>query len=306
MRVADYSFAVVWLVLPEIITIYSNVTSDWVLQKGLQMKNILLASIAAVISISMPAIAQNSHTESELTDLANTFARGFYARDPDMVLSTVHPELSKIGVTHNFQRSGIDITEELPPGTLNVLGATYNYNDRLDPVTSTVGVEFYESNENMGMFMLRADTDWYDIFVGTRINGEWTLINCSYGGYMQIENPNYDADIGAITSVVGTYAAGWDSGNYDQVLSSLYLNADRRHVVRGGRREYLMPETLEMIEIELEEREASRHASTVTVFEATQVSGAARIDAEDRTEWVLLAKLNDEWKIVNSFWEPLS
>ena len=30
---------------------------------------------------------------------------------------------------------------------------------------------------------------------------------------------------------------------------------------------------------------------------------AARIDAADRTEWVLLQRLNDEWLIVNSLWE---
>jgi hypothetical protein len=269
------------------------------------MKTILMAGFVAVMGVTAPSFAQNTDTEAVLTGLANTFARGFYARDEQMVLSTVHPELSKIGVQANFWGSGIDIIEQLPPGTLNVLGRIYNHDERLDPVTSTVGVDFYDTTASMGMFMLRADSDWYDIFVGTHINGEWTLVNCSYAGFNFIENPDRDADWASIEGVVSSYAAGWDSGNYQQVVEAMYPDADRRHVVRGGHREYLRPETLEMIQFELEARTAATQASSVTVFEATRRTGAARIDAADRTEWVLLARINDRWQIVNSFWEPL-
>lgn len=270
------------------------------------MKRLFLAGLAAGLMSGAPALADDVETEAALSQLADTFARGFYARDAEMVLSTVHPELSKIGVRQNFRGSGLDIIEQLPPGTLQVLGAVYNYDNHLDPVTSTVGVEFFESTSSMGLLRLTADRDWYDYFLGTHINGEWVFINCSYGGYHMIDNPDRDADMASINDVVSGYAAGWDAGEYAPVIAAMYPDADRRHVVRGGRREYLQPETLEMIEIELEERSVAEQASTVTVFEATQRTGAARIDAGDRTEWVLLAKINDRWQIVNSYWEPVS
>ena len=91
------------------------------------MKNLIMslatAGLVTGLAPGASALADDAETEAALSQLADTFARGFYARDPDMVLSTVHPELSKIGVTQNFHGSGIDIIEQLPPGTLQVLGS---------------------------------------------------------------------------------------------------------------------------------------------------------------------------------------
>jgi len=262
-----------------------------------------ILGVVAGLAVVPTATAENAATEAALTPMAETFARGFYARNPEMVLSVVHPELSKIGVIPNAFRSGRDITEELPPGTLEVLGVVYNYDNRLSVEHSTVGVDFFDSVENVGVFQLTADTDWYDIFLGTRINGEWVLVNCAYGAYDLIENPNRDADMASVAEVVRTYAEGWDQRDYDAVRSTIYPNADRRHVVRDEPREYLYQETLETIQHELAAGEAAMQASEVTVFEATQRTAAARIDAADRTEWVLLQRLNDRWQIVNMFWE---
>ena len=257
------------------------------------------------LMMATPAVAQNAETEAVLSDMADTFARGFYARDPQMVLSVVHPELSKIGVTHNFNRSGEDIIEQLPPGTLRVLGRVYNANGRLDPVTSTVETVFYDSTANVGVFMLLADREWYDIFVGARINGEWVLVNCAYAGQNQLENANEAADRETVHAVVSDYARGWDEGDYDAIIGAMYPDADRRHVVRGGR-EYLMPETLEMIEVATERHTAVSETASVTVFDVTNITAAARIDAHDRTEWVLLQRIDDRWQIVNSLWEARS
>jgi hypothetical protein len=128
-------------------------------QMGMTMKNMIFAALLAGGLPGGAALADDAMTEAALTELADTFARGFYARDPEMVLSTVHPELSKIGVTEDYWGSGIQIIEQLPPGTLQVLGSIYNYNNRLDPITSTVGVDFFESTESMGLLRLTADQD---------------------------------------------------------------------------------------------------------------------------------------------------
>lgn len=265
------------------------------------MRTILMAALLA--AAPMAAHADEAETEAALTGLADTFARGFYARDASMVLSTVHPELSKIGVIENYRGSGEDIIEQLPPGTLRVLGHAYNYDNRFDPETSTVDVNFYDTTEHVGVFQLLAAQEWYDFFLGTQINGEWVLVNCAYAGQNQLNNPDRDADMAVVATVVSRYAAAWDTGDYEQLLGTVYPDADRRHVVRGEGREYLQPETLETIAIDLETRAPASQASTVTVFDATRRTAAARIDADDRTEWVLLQRLDDRWQIVNAFWE---
>ncbi|WP_412545666.1 nuclear transport factor 2 family protein [Maricaulis sp. MIT060901] len=264
-----------------------------------------LVALCAGFALSPSGWAEDPQTETALRPLAETFAHGFYSRDADMVLSVVHPELSKIGVWSNFRGTGVDITEELPPGTLRVLGQVYNYDNRLSVEHSTVGVDFFDSTANVGVFQLTADTDWYDFFLGTHINGQWVLVNCAYGGHSQIDNPNRAADMADVHDVVMRYAAGWDTADYDLIESVIYQDADRRHVVRGGELEFLQHETLEMVQQQLLSRPEHRSASQVMVFEANRRTAAARINAPDRSEWVFLQRLNDEWKIVNMFWEAV-
>jgi len=158
----------------------------------------------------------------------------------------------------------------------------------------------------MGLFQLTAATDWYDFFVGTRINGEWVLVNCAYGAFQWIDNPERDADMETIANVVRRYSQAWDAGDAEAVTAAVYPDFDRRHVDRSGPREFLAPETLETIAIQLDASREASAPSTVTVFEATRATGAARIDAADRTEWLLLLRVEGEWQIVNSFWEPRS
>jgi len=265
-----------------------------------------LVALCAGFALSPSSWAEDPRTETALRPLAETFAHGFYSRDPEMVLSVVHPELSKIGVWNNYRGTGVDITEELPPGTLRVLGHAYNSDNRLSVEHSTVGVDFFDSTSNVGVFQLTADTDWYDFFLGTHINGQWVLVNCAYGGHSQIQNPNRAADMADVHDVVMRYAAGWDTADYALIASVIYPDADRRHVVRGGALEFLQHETLEMVQQQLLSRADGLTGSRVTVFEANRRTAAARIDAPDRSEWVFLQRLNDEWKIVNMFWEPVA
>lgn len=265
-----------------------------------------LTAMAALAALATPtAWAQDSETETALAGLADRFARGFYARDADQVLSTVHPELSKLGLRPNFQGFGPMAIENLTPGDLRILGEHYNADGRLDPVSSTVDVRFFDATDTVGVFQLTADTDWYDFFLGTRINGEWVLVNCAYGAFDWIDNPQRDADMATIRARVETYAAAWDAGEAGAVAQSVYPDFDRRHVDRSGAREFLAPETLETIAFSVTDAGASETASEVTVFEATRATGAARIDAADRTEWVFLLRVGGEWQIVNSFWAPV-
>lgn len=263
-----------------------------------------IIAAASLIAGSGQAWAQSAETETALEALADRFARGFYARDAGQVLSTVHPELSKLGLRPNFQGYGPMAVENLTPGDLRILGAHYNADGRLDPVTSTVDVRFFDATPDVGVFQLTADTDWYDFFLGTRINGEWVLVNCAYGAFGWIDNPERAADLERIRARVTAYASAFDAGDAAGVTASVYPDFDRRHVDRSGPREFLAPETLETIAMRVEAAGPQATASTVTVFEATRATGAARIDAADRSEWVFLLRVDGEWQIVNSFWAP--
>jgi len=272
----------------------------------MMMIRTVLVATTMLAAIAPAAFADDAETEAALVPLADRFARGFYAQDADQVLSTVHPELSKLGLRPNFQGFGRMTIENLTPGDLQILGEFYNSDGRLDPVTSTVDVRFFDSTGDTGVFQLNADSEWYDFFVGTRINDDWVLVNCAYGSFEWTNNPDRSEHMDQIHDVVSRYASAWDAGDAAQVVASVYPDFDRRHVDRSGAREYLAPETLETIAIELDAAAPATSDATVTVFEATRATGAARIDAQDRVEWVFLLRVEGDWQIVNSFWEPRS
>jgi hypothetical protein len=264
-----------------------------------------IAALMGAILLAAPSWAQSGDTETALAGLADQFARGFYARDAEQVLSTVHPELSKLGLRPDFQGFGPMAVENLTPGDLQILGEYYNADGRLDPVRSSVDVRFFDTTPDVGVFQLTADRDWYDFFLGTRINGDWVLVNCAYGAFTWIDNPDRETDLGLIRDRVEAYASAWDAGDEAGVIDAVYPDFDRRHVDRRGAREFLAPETLETIAFSVQDRGPAETASEITVFEATRATGAARIDAEDRTEWVFLLRVNGDWQIVNSFWAPV-
>lgn len=270
------------------------------------MKRILM-SLALVLGGLAPAQAQTS-VDDRIVEMANIFARGFFEVDQDAPQSVIHPEISKIGIWPNFRGGGRQVTEELTPGKLWDIALTLNAGGMIDAETATVGVDFFDRAEQVRVIRLTADTSWYDFFLAVEINGEWIFVNCAYGPYGYIENPAPEADTARIEAAARAYIDGYYDGDYDRVFASVWRDFDRRHVVRGGRHEYLQPETLETLRFEiLDHAEADRFADVapagVEVIGLSQITGAVRIDADGWTEWLFLQRLNGEWQIVNSFWQ---
>jgi hypothetical protein len=269
----------------------------------------MMAAVASLF-VSTGALAQAGDMAGEprIVEMANVFARGFFERDQAAPQSVIHPEISKIGIWPDFQGGGRQVTEELTPGKLWEIALTLNADGSIDPDTATVGVDFFDQTRNVGVIRLTADTSWYDFFLATRINDEWVFVNCAYGPYGYIENPDPDADMARITATARDYIDGYYAGDFDRVFSAVWRDFDRRHVVRGGRHEYLQPETLETLRFEMmDQAEAGRFdnaaPASVEVIGLTRLTGAVRIEADGWTEWLFLQRLNGDWQIVNSFHE---
>lgn len=272
--------------------------------------NLSAIGIATTLVLSGSLAAQEARIDGEprIIEMANIFARGFYEMDPAAPQSVIHPEISKIGIEANYWNTGRDVIEELSPGDLLVIASALNRSGRIDADTAAVGVDFFDQTETVGVIQLTADRAWYDFFLATRINDEWVFVNCAYGNVPDIPNPNAEADSDAIESRMRDYIDGYYDGDVERALSGFYIDADRRYVERGEGTEYLQPQTMEILRQQIVQagetgRFANSDPANVRVIGLTRTTGAVRIDADGWTEWLFLQRLNDEWQVVNSFWE---
>lgn len=275
-----------------------------------------LAALAlAILLVGAPAYAQSyaqsyaqfeSQTESEAVAqahrLGETFARGFYVGSPDLVLETVHPALSKLGVWPNIRNSGRDGLLSLPPGTLNIFAVSHNADGHLDPATAVTQVEMLDEAEDVSVFRLIAAQDWFDYHLAARIGDRWLIVNCVFGGLPDLEAPVSDADRAAALAAAQAYAAAVRSDDYAALAAATHLDFTRRSV-RTQPPERLIVETHETLAQDMTGR-ALGAAPSVNLLAITRVTAAARIDTPNQHEWVFMLRIDGAWQPVNAFRAP--
>jgi len=238
---------------------------------------------------------------AEARTLGETFARGFYTMDPALALSTLHPALSKLGVSPNIRGSGRSALLRLTPGTLEVFAASHNRDGRIDPETAVTDIRMLDVSDDVAVFELVAAEDWFDYYIGVRVGERWFLINCVFGGFSQLTSLDPTGDRQDINVAVESYAAAVAAADFDDFKAAVHLDFERRSVRSEQQKVWVEPETLETIRLDMSDS-GDRPGYAVTFLSASQVTGAARIDTADRTEWVLLLKIDGTWLPVNSFW----
>jgi hypothetical protein len=245
--------------------------------------------------------------EQESRMLGETFAEGFYTLDPDKVLTVLHPALSKLGVVPNIRNSGESAILRLTPGTLKAFAKSHNADGHINVEKAFTGIKILDVDPGgrISVFRLVADKDWFDYYLSARIGGRWYLINCVFGGISQLESEEPEKDKAAILAAARGYAQGIAFADFKMVKNSVHLDFERRSIQRNDGVEYVRPETLEMLRQNLARAKRSVPPAPMPDVEflgLSAVTGAVRIDATDRTEWVFLLKLDNVWRPVNSLW----
>ena len=260
---------------------------------------LVFAFLALLIAPSPAGAQDTAEARQQAQRLGETFARGFYARDPAMALSVVHPALSKLGVWPNIRNSGRDGLLSLPPGTLDIFAVSHNADGHVDPATAVTQVEVLDATEDVSVFRLIAARDWFDYHLAARIGERWLIVNCVFGGLPDLEAPVSDADRAAVSAAVSAYADAVSADDYGQLANAVHLDFTRRSV-RTRNPERLIVETRETLAQDMRGR-ARRGETNVSVLAVSRVAAAARVDGQGRREWVFLLKLDGRWRPVNSF-----
>lgn len=251
---------------------------------------------ALVLGLAAPAAADD---RAALDKLGKDFAMGFWNKNPAEVLATVHPDISKKGVAPNFRGSGEAVMETLPPDRLQILGRVYNSDDRLQAIEGP-RVNIHEIDGDVASIEM-VNGEWYDFFHAVKLNGEWTLLNCVYGGMDTYESAQPDADRAAVENVLEAYVAGL-AGASEALETALHVNLERRKFgeSRGGK-QYVKPLAREALILDAGAHGVEADKTQIAIHKITDRVAAARIDFGEWTEQIQLMKINGGWSIVNSF-----
>ena len=262
----------------------------------MSLKSILPAGLLILGGLFAPALADDAE---ELDALGKTFALGFWEKSPEQVLSTVHPALSKKGRDDNWRGTGQEMMEHLSPARLQILGRIYNHDDRLQKVDGP-RVIVHEITGNAASIEM-VNGEWYDFFTAVKIDGEWSLLNCVYGGLDTYQSQSADEDSAAIDSVLTSYIAGL-AGDKDRLEETLHIELERRQLgtTQGGAT-YIEPLAREALILDAGSFGIEEDEARFTVHNFTARVASARVDAGPWSEQVQLMKLNGNWQIVNSF-----
>jgi hypothetical protein len=259
----------------------------------------LILGCGLALGIQPAAQARDAEAEAAAQRLGETFARGFYVRDSEMVTGVVHPALSKLGVWPNIRNSGRDGILSLPPGTLDIFAQAHNADGHIDPATAVTQVSVLDTSRDVAVFRLIAVRDWFDYHLAARIGDEWVIVNCVFGGLPDLEAPVTDQDRAAVSQAASAYANAVADDDFSALSQAVHLDFTRRHV-RARPPQRLIVETLETLEQDMRGRRGARPDS-IEVLAVSRVAAAVRVDRRRGSEWVFLLKLDGAWRPVNSF-----
>lgn len=260
---------------------------------------LVVATLTATLhptSLEPPAVPDDREA---LERLARRYARAFYVSDPDMLLSTVHVELSKKGPGGSFWGRPVEYLEWLEGERLQYAGLYYDAQDQFDETTPARVVVHAIVGDVAALELIAAN--WYDAFTAVRIDGDWLILDCVWGQVPEYEEPEVDAgESAAVDAVTRTFLRGMAEADRDLLDPVTHPNVRIRTV---------SPETGMIDPVTRERLYDGRHAArpeagspTVIVHNATRRTGLVGARVGGRSYVLQLVRLNGEWKVVNVHW----
>lgn len=237
-----------------------------------------------------------------LERLVSNYALGFHTGNADLMLGTVHRDLSKRGVDRDFAGLGVQTMAWLEGESLRQMGRAYNQAGEFDETTQRRAVILDISGDVAVVELLAGD--WYDVFTAVKIDGNWTILDCVWGLLPEWEPVRVDAGEAAeVRAVLSTFADAVQSGDdaaLDRVLDPI---SQFRTLSRRSGHAVVHAQTRQQIyTADHDARDPAAQDQEIQVLNASGVTASGKIVRGQITYWVQLLRFNGRWAIVNVHW----
>jgi hypothetical protein len=278
------------------------------------MKKTALA-LAGLMILGGSAISQTTEMEKEMAAVkaaALDYIEGAHEGNADRIARSVHTELCKVSV-RNLPQTG---KEFLNKAGFSRLAELVRANQvPLPPEKRNIEITVFAVRE--GLACARAvSSSFYDYLQLAKIDGTWKLINVLWrynpshpNGKVQGEPPDPDEEKAAIKQAALDYLEGFFSGDAERMAKAVHPELNK-----------ILPVTLPQTNTTM-----LNYASASSLVEAARAK-VGLVDEDKRNiqfkildvqneiamaevlssmyyDYLQLAKLNGEWKIVNVLWK---
>ena len=237
-----------------------------------------------------------------LERLVSDYALGFHTGNADLMLGTVHRDLSKRGVDRNFRGLGVQSMAWLEGESLRQMGRVYNQAGEFDETTQRRAVILDISGDVAVVELLAGD--WYDVFTAVKIDGEWTILDCVWGLLPEWEPAHVDAGEAAeVRAVLSTFADAVQSGDDAALARVLDPISQFRTLSRRAGHTVVHAQTRDQIyNADHDARDPGAQDQEIEVLNASGVTAVGKVVRGRITYWVQLLRFNGRWAVVNVHW----
>ena len=195
--------------------------------KSLATKFVTCSALAMLVlpsqAFSRPSIDPESDDVAALERLVSDYALGFHTGNSDLVMRSVHRDLSKRGVDRNFGGLGVQTVAWLEGQSLLQMSINYDQGGVFDEATPRRAVILDVSGDVAVVELLAGD--WYDVFTAVKVDGHWTLLDCVWGLLEEWEPADTDTGEAAVVeTILSAFAEAIQTGDdaeLDRVLNPI-------------------------------------------------------------------------------------
>ncbi len=252
--------------------------------------------------------AQDEPAAQQIEQACLDYVEGFYDGDVERLARGVHPSLQKVTLAQASPDR--QILEGMDRHTLTEyarLGVV-----KRAPAERDIDVKILAVLENIALARI-ACRDFVDHVQVARINGAWMIINALWMRHTpRADVPALDEQARAALVQAGMdYVDGFYAGSPERMAMALHPRLQKVMVQKlpNGREFFRYTTTDGLIEYSRagmgRKPEAERKVE-VTVLEASGNIASLRVNSADFVDFVHVARINGEWKIVNVIWVPKS
>lgn len=252
--------------------------------------------------LGRPAMDPAGDDVAALEQLVSDYALGFHIGDADLVMRSVHRDLSKRGVDRNFRGLGVQTVTWLEGESLRQMGLNYDRAGQFDETTQRRAIILDVSDDVAVVEVLAGN--WYDAFTAVKIDGRWTLLDCVWGGLTEWEPADVDdGEAAVVNTILAAFSDAIQNGEdaeLDRVLNP--ISQFRSLSYRDGRA-VLHAQTRDQIySADHAGRDPGALGLEVQVLNASGVTAVGKVIRGRITYWVQLLRTNESWSIVNVLW----
>jgi hypothetical protein len=272
-----------------------------------KMRNILI--ILLIVLFSHLLYGQNQKDSPDETSIKKTvldYAEGYYSGDVSRMESAIHPELNKVTLTKmsRSNRNSLSYTTytQLIEYTRDTLG-------KLEPEKRNIEVKILDINENIALAKVTT-AKFNDYLQLIKIDKDWKIINIIWNSPNSIKDFTPENEKNAITKAATFYIEGLfsaDPGKLQIAISTDFNQLTYTKSPKTGRVIFnrLKYETItgNVLNANGKIEEYRRHYD-IKIYDIMDGMAFARASSFRGNEYLQLAKINNDWKVINALSKP--